>query len=87
VIPLVITESGVDAVGNVSGCCNCWGWRSCYSWEQYRDQLIWYDSILREDDYVIGMTIFALEIYGWDTFDIGDPDFMAWFTSYVAGGG
>jgi hypothetical protein len=87
VIPLVITESGVDAVGNVSGCCNCWGWRTCYSWQQYRDQLIWYDSILREDDYVIGMTIFALEIPGWDTFDLGEPELMGWLTSYVAGDG
>jgi len=88
-IPLVVTEGGVDAVGGVAGCCNCWGWRTCYSWAEYRDQLAWYDGLLREDDYVLGFTIFALEISGWDTFDIGDPNLMAWLIDYVgeSGGG
>ena len=62
-IPLAITECGVDIVPPI-------GWKNHFSEDEYFDQLIWYDGILREDDYVLGATIFALEIPGWDSFDI-----------------
>ena len=86
VIPLVITECGVDNVGNVSGCCSYSGWKLGYSWLEYINQLIWYDSILKVDDYVIGATIFSLEIPGWENYDIGVPELMFWLTKYVATG-
>jgi hypothetical protein len=35
------------------------------------EQLRWYDSILRQDPYVLGATIFSLEIPGWESFDVG----------------
>ncbi len=62
-IPLAITETGVDVVVSV-------GWKHHFTEEEYLDQLMWYDSILLEDDYVLGATIFALEIPGWWSFDI-----------------
>ncbi len=72
-IPLVITECGIDGGvdGGDSRCTNppC-GWKSYQSAEDYFDQLQWYDSLLMEDSYVLGATIFSLEIYGWDDFDI-----------------
>ena len=48
------------------------------------DQLKWYDSVLLEDDYVLGATIFALEIPGWGDFDIAPV--MDELTAYVASG-
>ena len=63
VLPLAITECGVDVVPPV-------GWKNHFTDEEYLDQLAWYDSVLIEDDYVIGATIFALEIPGWYSFDI-----------------
>ena len=63
VIPLAMTETGVDVVAPV-------GWKNHFSEEEYFDQLMWYDRILLEDDYVLGATIFALEIPGWGSFDI-----------------
>ena len=74
-IPLAITECGVDVVAPV-------GWRNHFTAEQYLDQLKWYDRILKQDGYVLGATIFALEIPGWYDFDIAplvDPlaDYVA----------
>jgi PKD repeat protein len=62
-LPLAITETGVDVVAPV-------GWKNHFTEEQYLDQLKWYDRVLLEDDYVLGATIFALEIPGWGSFDI-----------------
>ena len=62
-LPLAITEAGVDGVAPV-------GWKNHYTGEQYLDQLEWYDSLMRADPYVLGATIFSLEIPGWDSFDI-----------------
>ena len=61
-LPLAITETGVD--GDISG------WKNGYSGGQYMDQLRWYDGILRADSYVLGASVFSLEIPGWDSFDI-----------------
>ncbi len=46
------------------------GWKNHFTEEEYLAQLQWYDRLIREDDYVIGATIFALEIPGWWSFDI-----------------
>ena len=77
VIPLVITECGVDVVPPV-------GWKNHFTEAEYLDQLKWYDSVLLEDDYVLGATIFALEIPGWGNFDIAP--IMDELTAYVASG-
>jgi N-acetyl-anhydromuramyl-L-alanine amidase AmpD len=62
-LPLAITETGVDGVSPV-------GWKNHYTGAQYMEQLRWYDSILRQDSYVLGAAIFALEIPGWESFDV-----------------
>jgi hypothetical protein len=36
----------------------------------YLDQLKWYDAILKQDSYVLGATIYQLEIPGWASFDL-----------------
>ncbi|MDD1653663.1 MAG: hypothetical protein LUQ64_03870, partial [Methanomicrobiales archaeon] len=50
-IPLIITECGID--GGVRG----WGqkgWKSYTSTDGYMGQLKWYDSLLKQDSYVLG---------------------------------
>jgi hypothetical protein len=69
-IPLIITECGID--GGVQGEPGK-GWRSYQDPENYVDQLKWYDSLLKQDSYVLGATIFSLEIHNWWDFDIGGP--------------
>ena len=80
-IPLVISETGIDAVGGCGGpafggyvtACSWWqsqGWGAdCY--KTYVHQLAWYDSILREDAYVIGATVFQIDCPGWGDYDMG----------------
>jgi hypothetical protein len=62
-IALAITECGVDVVPPV-------GWKNHFTGDEYLAQLRWYDGLLKEDDYVLGATVFALEIPGWWDFDI-----------------
>lgn len=87
-IPLVISEAGIDS--NVGPGCPLkdggQGWYSCYKdwdalnlgpekWKVYLDQLAWYDNLLRQDDYVIGITLFTAgtsKVDAWRTFGIDD---------------
>ncbi len=58
VIPLVITEANV-AIEDPEA-----------RGEVFYEEIAWYDERLREDDYVLGMTIFTLGgVGGWDHFD------------------
>lgn len=88
VVPLVISEAGVDR--NVGAGCprndGGTGWYACVedwknlglgdaAWQAYMNQLSWYDSEVRKDDYVIGFTIFTAgtsNVEGWRTFNIDD---------------
>jgi hypothetical protein len=80
-IPLVITECGID--GGVRGEGGR-GWKSYQTPENYFNQLKWYDSILKEDSYVLGATIFCLEIPNWYDFDIAGQ-VRELLTDYVKG--
>lgn len=95
VIPLVITEAGIDGIiGNRPGPSGR-GWRDFGGYwvglgggrtatEAYINQLAWYDVGVRQDGYVIGFTIFtAGDIPGWETYSIDDilPD----LANYVIG--
>jgi len=63
VIPLVITESGLDPL--LGGPPGDGPWE-----ERYVDNMIWYDTKLREDDYVIGAAMFTLgSINPWKNYD------------------
>lgn len=67
VIPLVITETGIDG-GPIM---KAGGWKVFTSLASYVQQLKWYDSLLRADDYVLGCTIFLLDgTPEWDTWSV-----------------
>eukprot|EP01006_Ploeotia_vitrea_P006497 TRINITY_DN1335_c0_g1_i1.p1 TRINITY_DN1335_c0_g1~~TRINITY_DN1335_c0_g1_i1.p1 ORF type:complete len:362 (+),score=24.40 TRINITY_DN1335_c0_g1_i1:29-1087(+) len=78
-IPLAITEMGVDGgiaqnptkiKGGWKHFKKYWAAHGCSNSSlAYFGQLKWYDSLLREDDYVIGVTIFDLGL---------DSDWLAW---------
>lgn len=82
VIPLVISEAGIDGIiGNRPGPAGL-GWKDFQTyWEEqglgttgieaYINQLAWYDAGVRQDGYVIGFTIFtAGAISNWTSYDI-----------------
>lgn len=77
VIPLVVTEAGIDGGVLRMNDVNLFGWRDFdrslpdevqaqvkTTNESYLDQLSWYDDQLRRDSYVLGFAIF----------NVGDPD-------------
>ncbi len=84
-IPLVISEFGIDN-SPCGGSPNFGGWHKYCAWwastygignslddcaAYYVDQISWYDRMIREDDYVIGATIYSLEIAGnWAPYDV-----------------
>ena len=66
VIPLVITEAGLDPVLVSAGHPNpSQPWR-----ERYVEEMIWYDTKLREDDYVVGAAMFSIGTFAnWRDYD------------------
>jgi hypothetical protein len=63
VVPLVVTEAGYDP--SVFG----QGWDSDWL-DRYVSEMAWYDDKLREDDYVIGCTLFTLGgVAQWQAWD------------------
>jgi len=88
-LPLVMTELGVDGlVTERPGPPDAGGWRDFQGyWAEhgfglwgpgaYIEQLVWYDEAMRQDDYVIGGTIYALApTAGWESYDIRGPASM-----------
>jgi len=79
-IKLIISETGIDAVSGCSGPSFAGYLAACGYWEQqgwgsdcaasYVRQLAWYDTILREDDYVMGATVFQIDCPGWANYDV-----------------
>jgi len=84
VIPLVITEAGIDGlVANRPGPPEARGWRDFWAYWQaerpqddplylYLEQLLWYDQQVQQDDYVIGFALFtagALD-HRWQSYDV-----------------
>lgn len=83
VIPLVITEAGIDGIlGNRPGPPGK-GWADFQDYavnqgwgsngvEAFINQLAWYDAGVRKDDYVLGFTVFtAGPVAQWGPYDIG----------------
>jgi hypothetical protein len=88
-LPLVLTELGVDGlVAERPGPPDAMGWKDFQGyWAEngyglwgpgaYIEQLVWYDNAMRQDDYVIGGTIYALApTAGWESYDIRGPASM-----------
>ena len=76
-----MTEMGIDGEVGSNVTPYMGGWQEfCNYWEdngglsdcdqEYTNQLAWYDSIMLEDSYVLGATIFCLEIPGWSSFQL-----------------
>jgi len=82
VVPLVITESGLDPLLDLT--IEVDDWRA-----QYVQNMAWYDAKLREDDYVVGATMFTLGGIGmWTDYDYEEllwPDnpYGANFLDYI----
>ncbi len=68
-MPLILTEGGVDDTGNADTS----GWQARGTAEKYQQWLRWLDCRLKEDPYVIGVTLFqqgcAAAWGGWKSFD------------------
>lgn len=95
VLPLVVSESGID--NSPCGSPDLGGWLAyCSYWQnnglpgdcpsQYVSQLAWYDGLLRADAYVIGTTIFCYHCDGFDTYEVETalPDLQAYMNSLAA---
>jgi hypothetical protein len=95
VIPLVITEAGVDGIiGNRPGPSG-YGWRDFQDyWVQqgwgptgvqaFINQLNWYDNGVRQDGYVMGFTVFTAGGIGhWENYDVNP--ILPELTQYVVG--
>lgn len=89
-IPLIISETGIDAVScggpTFAGYLNACSWWQSNGYgsdcaHAYVSQLAWYDSILREDDFVLGATIFQIDCPGWNAYDLGPS--AGEFTQYL----
>jgi hypothetical protein len=95
VIPLVITEAGIDGIlGNRPG-------PSGYGWADFAEygvnagwgedgasafvnQMAWYDAGVRQDNYVLGFTIFSAGTFGhWNNYNI--DSLLDDFTAYAQG--
>jgi len=77
-MPLIITEAGIDYRGNP----HTDGWQGRGSAEKFKKWLQWFDARLREDDYVIGATLFQCgDTRGWPSFEI-EP-IANWLASYL----
>lgn len=86
-VPLVISEAGIDGwVGEGCPLDGRQGWYGCIStwesigldgpaWQEFMNQINWYDRELQQDDYVIGMALFTAgtsHVPDWATFNMND---------------
>lgn len=82
VIPLVITEAGIDGIIGGRPGPSGYGWADFQGYwveqgwgsngvEAFINQLAWYDTGVRQDGYVIGFTVFTAGAHGhWENYDI-----------------
>jgi hypothetical protein len=77
-IPLILTEGGIDRTGNPKTD----GWRARGDSEKFQRWLQWFDSELRKDEEVIGVTLFQIgDPQGWWSFDL-EP-VADWLANYL----
>jgi hypothetical protein len=76
-MPMILTEGGVDKGGNK----DTDGWQARGTAEQFKNWLKWFDSELKKDKYIIGVTLFENgDPVGWKSFDL-EP-LADWFVEY-----
>ncbi|MDB6123616.1 MAG: hypothetical protein JWQ71_2609 [Pedosphaera sp.] len=77
-MPLILTEGGVDAVGDP----NTSGWQARGPAHYYQRWLNWFDYQMAQDSYVMGCTLFQNgDPGGWSSFDL-EP-IAGWMRSYL----
>jgi hypothetical protein len=65
-MPVILTEAGIDRLGNPEQD----GWHARGDAAAFTQWLAWFDARLREDDYVLGATLFQSgDRRGWPSFD------------------
>ncbi|MGQ9454346.1 MAG: hypothetical protein ACUVRS_08110 [Armatimonadota bacterium] len=80
-LPLVLTEGGVDNDYNVNPRPEKPGWKRDLA-DKYKDWLKWFDSEIKRDPYVIGITLFEIgHPEHWDSFDL-EP-IADWLADYL----
>ncbi len=80
-LPIILTEGGIDKAGNPKTD----GWRARGDAEKFQAWLEWFDSELRKDKEVVGVTLFQIgDPQGWWSFDL-EP-IADWFASYLTRG-
>ena len=80
-MPMILTEGGVDKGGNK----DLDGWQARGTAEQFQSWLRWFDSEIRKDKYVVGITLFQNgDPQGWKSFDL-EP-LADWLAKYWSGG-
>lgn len=77
-LPIVLTEGGVDSDGTHGACP---GWKREDA-AKFQDWLKWFDSEIKKDPYVKGVTLFQIgDPQGWDSFDL-EP-LADWLSNYL----
>lgn len=77
-LPIVLTEGGVDSDGSYP---HCPGYKRD-SIEKYQQWLMWFDSEIKKDSYVKGVTLFQIgDPQGWNSFDL-EP-IADWLADYL----
>lgn len=80
-MPMILTEGGVDRGGNK----DTDGWQARGTAEKYQNWLRWFDSELKKDPYIIGVTLFQNgDPGGWGSFDL-EP-IADWLANYLGPG-
>ncbi len=78
-LPMILTEGGVDRAGNP----NNDGWRARGDVAKFQKWLLWYDSELKKDPYIVGVTLFQIgNPGGWWSFDL-EP-IAQWLADVIA---
>ena len=80
--PVVITEAGVDDIGDAGTS----GWAAHMTAGQYLELLAQYDQTISVDNYVLGATIYTLKDPNWASFEI-EGEVLGRLADYMAGKG
>lgn len=78
-LPMILTEAGVDESGGPATS----GWQARGDASKYKNWLMWFDSEIKKDQYILGSTIFQLGDSHWSSFNI-EP-LASWLASYLSG--
>ncbi len=76
-IPMIISEGGVDQSGDPKTS----GWSARGSASKYENWLQWYDNQIKQDPYIIGVTLFQIGDGNWSSFNL-EP-ISSWLTDYL----